>query len=241
MTTSLPSRTDPGTACIFGAGGGIGSAFCEELLAQGWSVHACSRSGAAPKGASAHRFDLEDESSIAALAQEIGSLDMVIVATGLLHGDALGPEKTYKAIDPAVMARVFAVNTFGPAAIAKHFLPLLSRDRRSWFAALSARVGSITDNGLGGWHSYRASKAALNMLIRNFAIEMHRSNREAIVAALHPGTVDTGLSRPFQSGVPDGKLFTPQYSARKLLAVLLSLEPGDSGGHFDWAGQPVPA
>ncbi|MEZ5744869.1 MAG: SDR family oxidoreductase [Sphingomonadaceae bacterium] len=139
------------------------------------------------------------------------------------------------------MADVFAVNTIGPALIAKHFLPLLPRDRRAIFAALSARVGSISDNRLGGWHSYRASKAALNMLVRNFAIEVGRNNREAVVVALHPGTVDTSLSDPFQSGVPDDKLFTPAFSAAKLLDVLSSLEPQDSGGHFDWAGKPVPA
>jgi NAD(P)-dependent dehydrogenase (short-subunit alcohol dehydrogenase family) len=237
------SETKDRKACVFGASGGIGAALCEALSEQGWTVHACSRSGAGPSGEhiTAHRFDLGDEMSIAAIAQVVGPVDLVIVATGVLHTGDYGPEKTYKALDAATMADVFAVNTIGPALIAKHFLPLLPRDRRAIFAALSARVGSISDNRLGGWHSYRASKAALNMLVRNFAIEVGRNNREAVVVALHPGTVDTSLSDPFQSGVPDDKLFTPAFSAAKLLDVLSSLEPQDSGGHFDWAGKPVPA
>jgi NAD(P)-dependent dehydrogenase (short-subunit alcohol dehydrogenase family) len=123
----------------------------------------------------------------------------------------------------------------------KHFAPLMPRDRRAAFAALSARVGSIGDNRLGGWHSYRASKAALNMLLRNLAVELARSHPQAVVAGLHPGTVDTGLSRPFQKGVADGKLFTPEFSAASLMAVLDGLTPADSGGFFAWDGVRIPA
>jgi NAD(P)-dependent dehydrogenase (short-subunit alcohol dehydrogenase family) len=115
------------------------------------------------------------------------------------------------------------------------------REQRAVFAALSARVGSISDNRLGGWHSYRASKAALNMLLRNLAVELGRSHPQAVVAGLHPGTVDTGLSRPFQKGVADGKLFAPAYSAERLLAVLDGLTPADSGGVFAWDGARIPA
>jgi NAD(P)-dependent dehydrogenase (short-subunit alcohol dehydrogenase family) len=131
----------------------------------------------------------------------------VIVASGVLTlSDGSGPERTLRRLDAGAMAEVLQINLIGPAMIAKHILPLLPRDKRSVFAALSARVGSITDNGLGGWHSYRASKAGLNMLLKNFAIEMARTHPKAVIAGLHPGTVDTELSRPFQSGLAEGQL-----------------------------------
>ena len=122
----------------------------------------------------------------------------------------------------------------------KHFLPLMPRDRRAVFAALSARVGSIGDNRLGGWHSYRASKAALNMILKNLSIELARTHPQAVVAGLHPGTVDTALSVPFQKGVAADKLFTADYSASRLLAVLDGLTPADSGGVFAWDGARIP-
>ena len=137
------------------------------------------------------------------------------------------------------MAHVFAINTIGPALVAKHALPVLDKDHRSIFAALSARVGSISDNRLGGWHSYRASKAALNQIIRTCSIELARKNRTALCVGLHPGTVDTGLSEPFQSNVPDGKLFTPTRSATSLLSVLNGLDETDTGQCFDWAGERI--
>ena len=137
------------------------------------------------------------------------------------------------------MARVFHLNTIGPALVAKHFLPVLPRDRRSLFAALSARVGSIGDNRIGGWHSYRASKAALNMLIRNYAIELGRTHSQAVCVALHPGTVDTALSEPFQANLPEGQLTAPGQAARNLLDVLDGLGSEDSGQLFDWAGKRV--
>ena len=138
------------------------------------------------------------------------------------------------------LLRDYRINTVGPALVAKHFLPLLPRDRRAVFAALSARVGSISDNRLGGWHSYRASKAGLNMILRNLAVELARSHPQAVVAGLHPGTVATDLSAPFQKGVRPEKLFTPAYSAERLLAVLDGLTPADSGGVFAWDGARIP-
>jgi NAD(P)-dependent dehydrogenase (short-subunit alcohol dehydrogenase family) len=188
------------------------------------------------------RFDISDEPSIEAAMRQIGQggpLDLVIVATGLLHGDGIAPEKTWRAIDGQAMAQVFAINAIGPAIIAKHALPLLNTQRRSVFAALSARVGSISDNRVGGWHSYRASKAALNMLVRNFAIELARTNRQAIAVALHPGTVDTALSKPFQSNLPEGQLECPKSSARHLLKVISKLSELDSGNHLAWDGTPI--
>jgi NAD(P)-dependent dehydrogenase (short-subunit alcohol dehydrogenase family) len=233
-------------AVIFGATGGIGAALIAQLAADPAvdRIYAGSRAiGAQMQGkVSAFAFDLHDESSIAAAANRVeGPIDLVFVATGMLHrrgGPA--PEKAYRSLDGAAMAELFAVNTVGPALIAKHFLPLLPRDRPAVFAALSARVGSITDNRLGGWHSYRASKAALNMLMVNFAIELRRTHPQAIVAALHPGTVDTALSEPFQRGVVPEKLFAPETSARYLLDVLNQLAPEDSGGLFAWDGARLP-
>lgn len=156
-----------GNACIFGASGGVGSALVS-ALATGlpeWTIHAGSRTGTVRECMNVRpfRFDLEDEGAIAGSLQRIGQagpLDLVIIATGVLHGDGLEPEKTYRAFDADAAQRVFARNTIGPALIAKHALPLLNRERRSVFAALAARIGSISDNRIGGWHSYRASKAA---------------------------------------------------------------------------------
>ena len=138
------------------------------------------------------------------------------------------------------MAQVLAINTIGPALIAKHLLPRLPRTRRAVFAALSARVGSIGDNRLGGWHAYRASKAALNMLVANFGIELARSHPQAIAAALHPGTVASALSAPFRQSTPDNPLFTPEQAAGHLLGVIEGLTPADSGGLFAWDGQRLP-
>lgn len=236
-------------AVIIGASGGIGRALVDALAARTDVVrlHALSRSGQSP----AHdkvvpgTIDLLDEASIAAAAQAVkdtGAPDLVIIASGILSdGEALQPEKSFRHQDPEAFQRVFAINTFGPALAAKHFLPIMPRSGRAVFAALSARVGSITDNRLGGWHAYRASKAALNMLVRNYAIEQARRNEDFIAVSLHPGTVDTALSAPFQSNVPDKQLFTPRVSAGHLLKVIDQLQSSDSGKAFDWAGKEIPA
>ena len=232
---------DPGKrAIVFGASGGIGGAVTAQLRQSGdYEVLAGSRSGSGD-----FHFDLTDESSIARSAQQVGSgkpIDFVFIATGLLHrDDGISPEKSWRALDATNMSEVFAVNAVGPTLVAKHFLPLLRRDRRAVFAALSARVGSIADNRLGGWHSYRASKAALNMILRNLAVELGRTHPQAVVAGLHPGTVDTGLSAPFQKGVKPERLFTADHSAERLLAVVEGLTPADSGGVFAWDGARIP-
>ena len=232
-------------AIVLGASGGIGAALVAALCERGaGQVFAASRNRPErlPPDARWVRFDLDREASIAAAAEATGAqpLDTVIVASGVLTlPDGTGPERSFRQIDGDAMARVFHLNTIGPALIAKHFLPLLPRDRRSVFAALSARVGSISDNRIGGWHSYRASKAALNMLVRNYAIELGRTHSQAVCVALHPGTVDTGLSEPFQSNLPEGQLTAPAEAAENLLGVLDGLSPGDSGRLFDWAGERV--
>lgn len=231
---------------VFGASGGIGGALVVQLATDPSvaRIHAASRRAIDYSDSKIIplSFDLSDESTIADAAATVGApLDLVCVATGMLHRDGgPAPEKSLRAIDAEAMAELFRVNTIGPALIAKHFAPLLPRDRRSVFAALSARVGSIADNRLGGWHSYRASKAALNMLMVNLAIELRRTHPQAIVASLHPGTVDTALSAPFQRGVVPEKLFSSEDSARYLLGVLNRLTPEDSGGLFAWDGARIP-
>lgn len=227
------------SAVIVGASGGVGGALADALEASGAyaAVHRFARSTFGPD-----RLDLEDEASVAAAAERVraGPLPtLILVATGVLHSGQ-EPERTYKAMTAEHLLRDYRINTVGPALVMKHFAPLMPRDRRAVFAALSARVGSIGDNRLGGWHSYRASKAALNMLLRNLAVELGRSHPQAVVAGLHPGTVDTGLSKPFQKGVAEGKLLTPAYSAERLLAVLDGLTPADSGGVFAWDGARIP-
>lgn len=232
-------------AAVFGASGGIGAALASSLADRGVAVLAGSRSGeATDPRAQGFRFDLTEESSIAAAAAAMAAdpPDLVIVASGVLTlPDGTGPERSFKQIAGAAMEEVFRLNTIGPALVAKHMLPLFPRRERAVFAALSARVGSISDNRLGGWHSYRASKAALNMLLRNFAIELARTHKEAVVTGLHPGTVDTALSGPFQSNLPDGQLTEPRDAAAKLLGVLGRLSASDSGKVFDWKGEEIPA
>ncbi len=232
-------------AVIFGASGGIGAALAEAVVASGRheQVWAGSRQGlAAPAGAMPFAFDLTDEASIAAAAGRIGAeVTLAFVATGVLSDGAdFQPEKSFKAQDPAAYARAFATNATGPALIGKHFLPLLPRRERAVFAALSARVGSIGDNRFGGWHAYRASKAALNMILRNFAIELGRTHLQAVVAALHPGTVTTDLSAPFTGSRDGQRLFTPTEAAGYLLSVIDGLTPAESGKAFAWDGQPIP-
>lgn len=225
------------SAMIFGATGGIGAALAAEYasrhpLAQ---VIGVSRSGVPA-------VDLLDESSISAAAREYAKADispnLVIMATGVLHKDGKGPEKSLRELDPEWMVENYRINAIGPALVAKHFLPLMPKSGRICFAVLSARVSSISDNKLGGWHSYRASKAALNMLVRNLSIEWQRKNRDAIIVGLHPGTVETALSAPFK-GNPAHERFTPAPAAKQLLDVLEGLDASQSGQLFAYDGTVI--
>ncbi len=233
-------------ALVFGASGGIGRAVVEALAADPayGVVYAAARSASVSGDKIVPlAFDLTDDATIqhaVSMAAADGPLDLVFVATGMLHDAAFQPEKSLRALTPDALEQAFRINTVGPALIAKHALPHLRRDRKAVFATLSARVGSISDNRLGGWHSYRASKAALNMLVRTMAIELARTHPKALCVTLHPGTVDTALSKPFQARVPDGKLFTAEQSANAMLAVLEGLGPDQSGGLFAWDGQSIP-
>ncbi len=219
---------------VIGASGGIGRALADMMEEDGYTVHRLSRSGTG--------LDFLSETSLAAAAARLPfpAIDRLLVATGMLHEEGHGPERSLRQLDPERLARSFAVNAIGPALVLKHFAPFLRRDGPSRTALLSARVGSIADNRLGGWYGYRASKAALNQLVRTAAVEIARTRPQAILVALHPGTVDTAMSRPFQANVPSEKLFTPDRSARALLQVLDCLSPENNGGFFDWAGEPIP-
>ena len=243
----LDSFSAPIRAAVIGSTGGIGSALVDQLAASErvGQVFALSRSGASHPSAKVHNltFDFTSETSLQAAAEalrEAGRFDLIIVATGLLQGEGIAPEKNMRALDMEQMRKSFETNVFGPALTAKHLVPLLGRDNKAVFAALSARVGSISDNRLGGWYSYRAAKAALNMVIKTLSIEIGRRFRNQVIIGLHPGTVDTGLSKPFQGNVPEGKLFTPEFSAGKLLEVVDQVGAEDTGGLFAWDGARIP-
>ena len=230
----------PARGIVIGSSGGIGSAMVRGLTARGFAVTSLSRSGYA--GDDGDTLDLTRESTIEAATRRLrekAPFAAIIVSTGLLHDPGVAPEKSLRELDQASLMRLFAVNTVGPALVAKHFVPLLPRQGRCVFAVLSARVGSIGDNRLGGWYGYRASKAALNMIIKTLAIELSRSRPEAICVGLHPGTVDTGLSKPFQKGVPAGRLFSAEQSASHLLDVIGELTPSQTGRCLAWDGTEI--
>jgi NAD(P)-dependent dehydrogenase (short-subunit alcohol dehydrogenase family) len=245
------------TALVQGASRGIGLETVRQLLDRGRTrrVFATCR---APESAqalaelAAHHpgrlevlpLDVQDEASIEAAAvavrQSTDRLALVLNVSGVLQGSGFSPEKKLGHVEPSALRTVFEINAFGPLLVAKHFHPFLRHDGRSVFASLSARVGSISDNRLGGWYAYRASKAAQNMFTKTISIELQRIAPRAIVVGLHPGTVDTDLSRPFQRNVPEGKLLSPAQSVEALLSVLDKLGPEDSGRVFDFRGEVVP-
>lgn len=242
-------RSRQGPAVVIGASGGIGRALADALSEDPQFDVVVGVSRRRPDGwefgASRVWFeaDILDEGSLAhaaAAITQLGHPARVIVATGRLHGPKLAPEKNMQAMNLEGLTELFSVNAAGPALVAKHFLPVMQRANPSVFAAVSARVGSIGDNALGGWYAYRASKAALNMLIRTLAIEHRRSNPLGVCVALHPGTVDTPLSAPFQRNVRPGALRSAETSAISLLSVLDSLGPDDTGGFYAWDGEPIP-
>jgi NAD(P)-dependent dehydrogenase (short-subunit alcohol dehydrogenase family) len=219
-------------AVVFGSSGAIGKAIVFALEARGAAVCGFARSGSPS-------IDITFEEDVIRAAELAGTdLDAVIVASGFLHDEAFSPEKALRRLDPVQMIQSISVNAIGPSIVMKHFSPRLTKERASIFAVLSARVGSIEDNRLGGWHSYRAAKAALNQIVRTVSIELARTHPKALCVALHPGTVDTPLSAPFHK---DGtKPKSPATAAAELLTVLDNLRPEHSGKFFDYAGKIIP-
>lgn len=226
-------------AIVVGASGGIGRALCAQLERDCPELTLC-RLG---RHEAVH-LDLLDDTSLDAAREHVAelllhrSLRVFIDATGFLHGSGAQPEKSWRMLDREQLMYQFAINAVGPALLMKHFLPLLPRQGRSVWATLSARVGSIGDNHLGGWYGYRAAKAALNQLVRTASIELRRQSPHAVCVALHPGTVATRLTDPFAKAGLDVQ--TPEQAAERLLAVVSALKPEDSGGFFDHRGRRLP-
>jgi NAD(P)-dependent dehydrogenase (short-subunit alcohol dehydrogenase family) len=230
---------------IIGASGAIGGAFVDHYSKDGSvnTIYAFSRKKQSYENKKIRSFalDIENQDSIQDAAEKISGnfLDQVIVATGILHSDNFGPEKSIKDINYDNMAKVININTIGPSIVGRYFIPLLRKDAKSVIAFLSARVGSISDNKLGGWYSYRASKTALNQIIKNFSIELKRTNPNAIVLGLQPGTVDSNLSEPFKKNVAKGKLFTPEQSRELLSNVIENATTKDSGNLLAYDGETI--
>lgn len=230
-------------ALVIGAGGGLGAALVQALSIPGeHGIDSVLSMGRATQPA----IDYSDEASLenaaawvaAQCAAEGAELRLLIVASGFLHGAAGQPERSLSQMNADYLSEVFRINAIGPALVMKHFLPLLPRQGRCVAGFVSAKVGSIGDNALGGWYGYRAAKAALNQLVKTAAIEIKRRNPEALCVALHPGTVDTALSKPFaKAGL---KLRSPEVAAKELLAVLAGLEPQKTGTLVDYQGNTLP-
>lgn len=235
-TSAHVVESPPGCAIVIGASGGIGSALLERITgdARFTEVFALSRSGPIA-------IDLLDQASIAQAAGIIAQSGLparlIIDATGALEGEGCVAEKSLRQLDATAMANAFAINAIGPALLLNYFHALMPRDGRSVFATLSARVGSIGDNKLGGWFSYRASKAALNQIVRTAAVELRRTRPQAVCVALHPGTVATRLSSKYANAAHDVQ--TPAVAAGRLLDVIDRLTPADSGGFFDHRGEVI--
>lgn len=231
---------------IIGSSGTIGSSLTRQLAANypEATIYALSRhtQNTELENVTHLKVDYDDESKLQSCAEACSSsapLDLVVVAVGLLHCNKFLPEKSITQISAEQMQKYLHINTVLPSLMAKHFVPNLNKQSRSVFTVLSARVGSISDNRLGGWYSYRASKAALNMMIKCIAIETERVNKLAIIAGLHPGTVNSPLSKPFQNNIPKNQVFSPDYASECLHNVIDKLTPEQSGKCFAWDGSEI--
>lgn len=231
---------------IIGASGAIGTAMVKHFSEKRHcgEIHAFSEGNIPNKlsNVNYHKINYSEDISIRNAAESASHsqpIDLVFVANGILHKSDVQPEKTYRDLSFENFKNIFEANIFVPAIIAKYFLPKMNSEANSVFATLSARVGSISDNRLGGWYAYRSSKAALNMIIKNLSIETGRRSKKIIVVGLHPGTVDSPLSKPFQKGVPKEKLFSPEYSCEYLVKIMDRLNPDQSGKVFSWDGTEI--
>ena len=230
---------------VTGASGGIGGALVQRLAGREdvehviatWNRHAPATQYA---NVTWQQLDLSDESAVQAWAAQTGDIDWLINAAGMLHNSARGPEKTIRHADPAFFLENMSINALPTLLLAKHLHAGFRHGRPAVFATVSARVGSIEDNRLGGWFSYRASKAALNMCLKTLAIEWQRTLPNVSVVALHPGTTDTALSKPFQKNVPPEQQFAPERTAGYLLDVLDDLTPAQSGQFLAFDGERLP-
>lgn len=231
-TFQLSSLQEGYRAMVVGAAGGIGAAICDRLRADAriGDLVMLSRKD--------DGLDITDETSVANVASRLSGdpFHLIICATGVLTIGGVGPEKSIRQIDPEIMLQQFRINAVGPALVAKHFLPLLDRKSRSIAAFLSARVGSIGDNRLGGWISYRSSKAGLNQIVRTAAIELGRTHPSSVVVAIHPGTVETRLSRPYSSGHPTVE---PSVAGFNILSTLNALPPERTGSFVAYDGSQI--
>ena len=255
-TPPVAGLTGPATALVTGASSGIGHAVLRALLGNRHvaQVFAVSRTASTNTALAELRAlhgdrvrcidaDLTDDAGLAAVGDAMRAVDalhVVVNAAGLLHGAEVAPEKSLEQVARASLERVFALNAFAPVLLARALMPVLCRGEPAVFASLSARVGSIGDNRAGGWYAYRASKAAQNQLMRTFSIEWRRRNRLGTCLLLHPGTVDTPLSTPFQARVPADRLFDPDTAAAHLLGIIARATPADSGRFLAWDGIDVP-
>lgn len=231
---------------IIGASGGIGNAFVQTLLAQGDTVSAISRQSApaAQQQQGLHWYQLasaeQPEAAEVLTAIFSNKVDAVVLCHGWLHGNGMQPEKSIRQLNRAAMQQSLDINLMQPALYLQRLLPLLQKQQNIKVAVLSAKVGSITDNQLGGWYSYRMAKAALNMLVKCSSIELARYNKEATLISLHPGTTDSELSAPFQKNLPEGQLRSAEETALRLIQVITALQAEQTGALINWDGSQLP-
>lgn len=239
----LVSETHQLHAIVVGSSGGIGRGLCEDLLKRSNVVKVTGLSRSPTEinheNFTAHQIDIIDEASIIEAVSSIEEAQLIIIATGILHDEDMMPEKSLSNISMKNLQRAFDINTIGPALLIKHLSKKMATHQPSFLVALSAKVGSISDNLLGGWYGYRASKAALNMIIKTASIEVQRFHPNHVVMALHPGTVTTDLSNPFTTNYPKEKLIDPAGAAERLLNTLDTLGPANNGHLINWDGTRI--
>ncbi|MRX26603.1 SDR family NAD(P)-dependent oxidoreductase [Kangiella sp. HZ709] len=231
---------------IFGASGAIGQAITNQCLINGHQVHQIFRSNnfkheATTPNCHKYYLDVYKEQELLQLATLLKEyqINRIINCAGILHTKDISPEKTIIQLNPNAFVEIIKANTLLTALIAKHLLPLFNKNTKSVFAVLSARIGSISDNQLGGWYSYRASKAALNQILKTLSIEFKFKKPNAVFVALHPGTTDSNLSKPFQKNIPPKKLFTARFVAKCLLNIIETIQPENSGSFYAWDGSTI--